>query len=57
MALAAEMDNHDDTHYFGAKFQPIEFTSEECTVSTFLPEYAKQINVSICIGVTALILD
>ena len=31
-----EMDNYDDTHCFGANFRPISFTSEECTVSTFL---------------------
>ena len=52
-----EMDNHSDTHYFGANFRPISFTSEECTVSPFLPEYVKQMNVPICTCVTSLTLD
>ena len=56
-ASATEMDNHADTHCFGANFRPISFTLEECTVSPFLPEYVEQINVPICTGVTDLTLD
>ena len=51
------MDNHDDTHYFGTNFRPISPTSEECTMSLFLPEYEEQTNVPICTGVTDLTLD
>ena len=51
------MDNQADTHYFGAKFRPISFTLEECTVSQFLPEYSEQINVPIWTSVTAFTLD
>ena len=56
-ALATEIDNHDDTHCFGANFWPISFTSEECTVSPLLPEYAKQMNIPKCTCVTSLTLD
>ena len=55
--LATEMDNHSDTHCFGANFRPISFTSEEFNVSPFLPEYSEQMNVHICTGVTDLELD
>ena len=51
------MDNHADTHCFGANFRPISFTSEECNVSPFIPEYIEQENIPICTGVTVLILD
>ena len=36
-ASATEMDNHADTHCFGANFRQISFTLEEYTVSPFLP--------------------
>ena len=49
-----EMNNHADPHGIGANFRPISFTLEECTVSTFLSECADQLNMMICIGVTAL---
>ena len=51
------MDNHADTHCFGANFRPISFTLEECTVSPFIPEYAEHMNVSICTGINAFIID
>ena len=56
-ASANEMGNHADTHCFGSNFIPISFTSEECTVYPFLPEYTEQINVPICTGTNALTLD
>ena len=56
-ASATEMDNNADTHCFGANFRPISFTLEDSTVSPFIPEYAEQINVHICTGVTDLTLD
>ena len=31
-----EMDNHADTHCFGANFLPISFTLEDCNVSPFI---------------------
>ena len=52
--LATEMDNHADTHCFGANFRPISFTLEECTMFPLLPEYAEQMNLPIFTGVTAL---
>ena len=52
-----EMNNNANIHCFGANFRPISFTSEECNVSPFFPEYAYQMNVPICTGVTALTLD
>ena len=51
------MDNHADTHCFGSNFWLLSFTSEECTVSPFPPEYTEQINLPICTGVTGLTLD
>ena len=51
------MENHADTHCFGANFRPISFILEECTVTPFLPEYAEQMDVPICKGVTYLTLD
>ena len=51
------MENHADTHCFGANFFPISFTLEEFTVSPFLPEYTKHINAPICTGFSALTLD
>ena len=51
------MDNHADTHYFGAKFRPILFTLEECNMFPLLPEYTEQMNVPIHKGVTVLSLD
>ena len=36
-ASATEIYNHADIHCFGANFRPISVTSEECTVSPFLP--------------------
>ena len=56
-ASETEMENHADTHCFGANFRPLSFTSEECTVSPFLTEYAEPMNVPICTGVTYLTLD
>ena len=54
---ATEMENHADTHRFGSNFRPLSLTSEEFTVSPLYPEYAEQMNVPICTGVTALTLD
>ena len=39
-ACSTEMDNHADTNVFGRNIRPISFTSEECTVTTFLAEYS-----------------
>ena len=51
------MDNHKDTHFFGRNIRPASFTSEECTVATFLVEYYKQVNIPICIGSTSYIME
>ena len=51
------MENHADTHCFGANFRPISFTLEECTVSPLIPEYAEHMNVHILTSVTSLTLD
>ena len=51
------MDNHADTHCFEANFWQLSFTSEDCTVSPFLPQYSEQMDVPICKGVTYLTLD
>ena len=56
-ASANKMDNHVDNHCFGENFQPISFTSEDCTVSPFLPEYTEQVNIPICNGVSDLTLN
>ena len=45
---------YSDTHCFGANFWLISFTSEECTLAPFLPEYIEQVNLPICTGITAL---
>ena len=47
-----EMDNHADTHCFGANFIPFTWTGLECTVSPFLDEYDSQENIPICSGAT-----
>ena len=57
MTSDTEVVNHADTHYFGANFWTISFTSEECNVSLFLLEYTEQLNIPICTGFTALTLD
>ena len=44
------MNDHSDTHCFGRKIRPISFTSEECTVTTFLEEYYEQEHIPICTG-------
>ena len=54
---ATEIDNHDDTHFFGANFRPISFTLDECTVSSFLPEYTEQVDTPICNAVNVLTID
>ena len=51
------MDNHGDNKCFGTNFFPISFTSEECTVYPFLPEYSEQVHIIFFTGVTALALD
>ena len=42
-----------DTHCFGRNFHPDVFTSKQYTVSTFLEEYAGQINTPIYSAGTA----
>ena len=56
-AAATEIDNHDDTHCFGANFRLILFTSEDWPLYPFLPEHKKELNVPICTGFTDLTLD
>ena len=56
-ASATGMENHYNTHCSGANSIPILFTSEECPVSPFLPEYSEQMNIPIFVGVTALTLN
>ena len=51
------MGNHSETNYFDARFIPISFMSEECNISTFLPEYLEQVNILIYTRITALSLD
>ena len=51
------MENHADAHCYGANFQLISFTPEECTFYPFLLEYAEHINVPICTGFTVFTLD
>ena len=50
------MDNHADMYYLGKNYRPISFMSEECSVTPFLSEYSKVINVLICIAATAYTL-
>ena len=51
------MDNHSDTHVFGRNFRVYFTTSKRFTVSTFLPEYSKQLDVPIATGATAVDLE
>ena len=50
----SEMDNHADTHVFGRTFRVYFTTSKRCTVSTFLPKYSNQFDVTIVTGATAV---
>ena len=51
------MDNHADIHCFVRNISPISFTSEECMVAPFPADYYEQLNIPICIGSTAYIME
>ena len=51
--MPLEIDNHADTHVFGANFRPILFTGQECNVRPFLDEYQEVSNIPIVTGATA----
>ena len=53
----SDMDNHADTHVFGINFRVYFTTSKRCTITTFLPEYYKQLDVPIVTGETAVDLE
>ncbi len=57
MALAhpcpTEVDNHADTHCFGANFRPIMWNNIQCSVSPFLDELGSTENIDICTAATA----
>ena len=53
-AALSEMDNHADTHVFGRNFRVYLMTPKRCTVSPFLPEYSKQLDVPTVTGETAV---
>jgi len=55
--LPSEIDNHADTTCFGKNFRVISFTSEVCSVSPYLSEYASIEDIPICTAATAVDLD
>ena len=53
-AAPLDMGNHSDTHVFGVNVRVYFMTSKTCTVSPFLPDYYKQLDVPIVAGTTAV---
>ena len=43
--------------FFGINIRPISFTSEECTVTTFLAEYYEQVNIPMFTGATSYTME
>ena len=48
-----EVDNHADTHCFGANFRPVMWNNIQCSVSPFLDELGSTENIDICTAATA----
>ena len=56
-AAPSDMDNHADTHGFGRNIRVYLTTSKMCTVSPFLTEYSKRLDVPIVTSATAFDLE
>ena len=52
-----DIDNHEDTHYFGSNIQPLLFTSQYFPVAPFLEYYYEQLNISISTGATSYTME